>query len=46
MNEFNSTSDTVDKKIRELRDGSRAVTQNGAKTGEGQETGKGCWRAE
>ena len=46
MNEFNSTSDTADKKISELKNGSCAITQNGAKTDEGQEAGKGCWQAE
>lgn len=46
MNEFNSTSDTADKKISELKNESCAITQNGAKTGEGQEAGKGCWQAE
>ena len=46
MSEFKSTPDTADRKIRELKDGSPAITRNAAKTGEGQETGKGCWRAE
>lgn len=46
VSEFKSTPDTADRKTGELKDGSPAGTRNAAKTGEGQETGEGCWRAE